>query len=158
MKINYKHAKKLCTDKEFTLLEQTKPKDIVKFSEAELKRMLQQSRKLETKWRDQARSQGGASRSEEKEVLFSEVTERIEARLTREEKASKKSAAKKPRGFPKATKKPASKRPLSLKKQAKQKSILTSQRIDASGLNSRVRGHVSARGKRSQAARQSRNG
>ncbi len=49
-------------------------------------------------------------------------------------------------------------RPLSLKKQAKQQAIVSSTRIEASGLTSRIRGHVSARGRRNQAARESRNG
>jgi hypothetical protein len=48
--------------------------------------------------------------------------------------------------------------PLSLKRQTKQKSILSGQRMDVSGKNSRVRGHVSAQGRRKQAVRQSRNG
>jgi hypothetical protein len=46
--------------------------------------------------------------------------------------------------------------PDSLAKQAKQKAIGTKRRIEASGLNTRVRGHVSASGRRNQAARSAR--
>lgn len=45
---------------------------------------------------------------------------------------------------------------MSLAKQAKQKRIGTSKRLETSGLTSRVRGHVSAQGRRNQAARSAR--
>lgn len=77
--------------------------------------------------------------------------------------AAKKATAKKATAKKAAAKKFAAKKTatrargeMSLAKQAKQRSIGTGMRMAASGKNSRVRGHVSAQGRRNQAARASR--
>lgn len=161
MKINYAHAQKLCSVTEFSLLEQCKPNTLTKFSESELKLKIKQARKLADKWRDQSRSQGGSARSSEKEELFSEAVSRLETRLSRKQDESPTPGGKKrrPRGFPPIDGgDPSDPRPLSLKQQAKQKAIVSGQRIEASGLDSRIRGHVSAQGRRNEAARDGRNG
>lgn len=161
MKIDYAHAKKLCTANEFSLLVQCKPKTLTKFTEQELKLKIKQARKIADKWRDQSRSQGGSSRSGEKQGLFSEAVDRLETRLARKQNESAPPGGKKrkPRGFPPIDGgAPSGPQTLSLKQQAKQNAILSGQRIEASGLDSRIRGHVSARGRRHEAAREARNG
>lgn len=105
-------------------------------------------------------AKGEASRSGEKEALFAEAVARLERRLALLVKNpdAKKPVPAKANVPPPAPENPRSAPPLSLKRQAKQKSILSGQRMDVSGKNSRVRDHVSAQGRRKQAARQSRNG
>lgn len=127
---------------------------------------------------------GAAARSFEKHELFKEALERIDAKLAKTEAVVKKAPAKKTtakkadakKAVKKATKKVASKKAkkavakkaakkaastrargaMSLAKQAKQRSIGTGMRMAASGQNSRIRGHVSAQGRRNQAARSAR--
>jgi hypothetical protein len=167
MRIDYPKAKKLCSPTEFELLEEAKPKNLTSFSAAELRKRISRSRKLSDKWRDQARSQGNstdgsAARSQEKHVLFQEAVERFEARLDRvtAPPPAKKAATKASPPMPKIPVPPKvsrkSKMP-GLAKQAERKAIATKLRIETSGLKSRIRGHVSARGRRAQAARESRN-
>jgi hypothetical protein len=99
------------------------------------------------------------------------VTKKAVAKKVVAKKAAKKTGAKKAAAsnvVSKAAKKAAAKKAvarkvsgnvrsaMSLAKQAKQKSIGTSLRIAASGKGSRVRGHVSAQGRRNQAARSAR--
>jgi hypothetical protein len=201
MQINYQHAKALCTASEFSLLEETKPKNLTGLTEGELKRKAAQARKLSDKWRDQARSKGhstdgSAARSQQKHELFQEALVRFEARLQRvssstgaakkattKQAVAKKAPAKKvsakkapakkaPAKKASAKKAPAKKAPAKkasatkaarrgappnpLAAQANQKGITTQRRMETSGLTSRIRGHVSARGRRSQAARSAR--
>jgi len=73
--------------------------------------------------------------------------------------APKKKVAAEKVSTPIVTKKalsPRARNEMSLASQARQKSLLTSKRIASSGLTSRVKGHVSAAGRRNQAARSSR--
>lgn len=86
---------------------------------------------------------------------------KVPAKKTPAKKAAKKAASKKAKKAvaKKAAKKAASSRArsaMSLATQAKQRSIGTGLRMAASGKNSRVRGHVSAQGRRNQAARSAR--
>lgn len=176
MRIDYQNARSLCTSAEFDLLLDTRPKALTALSVTQLKRKASVARRYSDKWREQAKrggnsKDGSAARSRQKHELFREALHRIEARIARIEKpvaavskASKKTARKvAKKAAKKAVKKTASVSPkggktavLSLSKRAKQKAITTSRRIEASGLTSRIRGHVSARGRRSQAARSSR--
>ncbi len=156
MKIDYAHAKKLCTANEFSLLEQCKPKTLTKFSGSELELKIKQAHKLVEK-----RSKGGSDPSQDVKKFFSEAANRLETRLARKQKESSPPGGKKkrPRGFPPIDGgDPSDPQPLSLKQQAKQNAIVSGQRIEASGLESRILGHVSARGKRNEAAREARNG
>jgi hypothetical protein len=173
MKIDYQNARQLCTATELSLLEDTKPKSLTKFTDAELKRKVTQARKYSDKWRELAKSQGNTSdgRSQQKHELFKEALSRFEGRLSRT------AAAAKP--VPPATKAPAAKKApakkaakkaaksftpperkggpvIPLGRKAKQQAIGSEMRLATSGLTSRVRGHVSARGRRDQAARSSR--
>ena len=172
MRIDYKKARSLCTDAEFDLLLETKPKSLTALSLAQLKRKAAVARKYSDKWREQAKrggnpKDGSAARSHEKHELFREALNRIEARIARIEKpvaaaAEKKKKKTAKKSAKKSAKKTAAVSPesgkasLPLRKRAKQKAINTSRRIEASGLTSRIRGHVSARGRRDQAARSSR--
>lgn len=72
--------------------------------------------------------------------------------------AVKKTAAKKVASpaMPKSPTKKASRKPVDLQAAAEQHARRTSLRVAASGQDSRVRGHVSAQGRRNQAARSSR--
>lgn len=148
MKIDYDHAKGLCTANEFSLVEQCKPKTLTKFTVEELERKIQQSRKI------QKESKG------EKSKLFSGLAERLESRLWRRQKeANPHGDGERHSGrFPRTPEPVGKTRPLSLKAQAKQNGILSLRRIEASGLDSRVKGHVAARGRRKEAAREARNG
>ncbi len=137
---------------------------------------LQQSRKQGNS------TTGAAARSFEKHELFKEALARVETKLEKAEaaaakptkKATAKKAAKKSAkkgAVKKVTSKKAKKAAvkkvakkasgrarsaMSLARQAKQRSINTGMRMAASGKNSRVRGHVSAQGRRNQAARSAR--
>jgi hypothetical protein len=184
MKIDYQNARQLCNAAELSLLEDTKPKSLTKFSEAELKRKISQARKYSDKWRDQAQAQGNSTdgsgaRSMQKHELFKEALNRFEARLSRttvaakkvpakavQKKAAQKKAAKKvstkktARKSGKASSPPKAERKggpiIPLGRKAKQMAIGTESRMATSGLTTRIRGHVSARGRRDQAARSSR--
>lgn len=198
MKIDYQNARILCSATELSLLEDTKPKVLTGFTDAELKRKVAQARKYSDKWRQQAISQGQSSRgsggrSQQKHELFKEALGRFEGRLTRtaasakkapaakkvtKKVASVKAAAKKVvnKAAKKTTEKAAKKVPakkavkapsppqavrkggpiIPLGRKAEQKAIGTDMRMATSGITSRIRGHVSARGRRDQAARSSR--
>jgi len=148
MKIDYNHAKELCNENEFSLVEQCKPRTLTKFTVEELERKIQQARKI------QKDSKG------EKAKLFSGLAERLETRLSlRSKEANPHGDGKRHSGrYPRTPESPEKTRPLSLKQQAKQNAIVSGQRIEASGLDSRVKGHVAARGRRNEAAREARNG
>ena len=185
MKINYQKARILCTDAEFKLLSATKPKELAAHRPAGLRKLSNQARKYSDKWLQQSRKQGNsttgaAARSFEKHELFKEALERIDAKIAKTEAGVKKAPAKKAPAkkstAKKTTRKVASKKAkkavakksakkaastrargaMSLAKQAKQRSIGTGMRMAASGQNSRIRGHVSAQGRRNQAARSAR--
>lgn len=179
MRIDYKKARALSSDVEFSLISDSKSPNITRFSPAELKKKITQARKHSDKWRQLAIKQGNstdgsAANSYRKHEFFQETLNRFEARLSKlsapapvkkaaagrspgkktvlKKVPAKKAAARKP-GVAKPT---SARTPMSLASQAKQKSISTSLRITASGLNTRIRGHVSASGRRNQAARSSR--
>ncbi|MEX1049661.1 MAG: hypothetical protein WED15_09040 [Akkermansiaceae bacterium] len=194
MNINYQNARMLCSATELSLLEDTKPKTLTGFTDAELKRKVAQARKYSDKWRQQAISQGqsskgGGDRSQQKHELFKEALGRFEGRLTRTAASAKKAPAAKKvtkkvapvkaaakKAATKAAKKAAKKVPakkavkapsppeavrkggpiIPLGRKAEQKAIGTDMRMATSGITSRIRGHVSARGRRDQAARSSR--
>lgn len=190
MKIDYQNARKLCNPTELSLLEDTKPKTLTGFTDAELKKKVTQARKYSDKWRQQAISQGNSTngngeRSQQKHELFKEALDRFEGRLARTatpakkapqapqistkaapvkavaKKTAKKTAKKVP--AKKATKSPSPPEAphkggpiIPLTRKAEQKALGTDMRMAASGLTTRVRGHVSAQGRRDQAARSSR--
>jgi hypothetical protein len=177
--MDYKKARSLTTESEYRLINDSKLSNITAFKPAELKKKITQARKHSDKWRQLAIKQGNstdgsAANSQRKHGFFQEALNRFEARLSKlsapapvkkaaagkrpgaktalKKVPAKKAAARKP-----GVAKPASARaPMSLASQAKQKSISTSLRITASGLNTRMKGHVSASGRRNQAARSSR--
>lgn len=172
MQIDYKKASLLCTPAEFEILVGAKPAALAKLDPAEAKRWVSRARKAADKWRLQSRKQGAspdglATRSLAKLGLFTEALARYEQKLA---KLTAPAPAKKPAGTkPKAKKagRNAEKAPpivvaprkapvRDLAGKAERKAIGTDLRIAASGLNSRIRGHVSASGRRNQAARSSR--
>ncbi len=148
MKIDYNHAKEICTANEFSLVEQCKPATLTKFTVDELERKVGQARKLE----------GNAKG--EKAALFSGLAERLESRLAlRKEEANPHGDGVRRSGrFPRTPEGPEKTLPLSLKQQADQNAIVSGQRMEASGVDSRVKGHVASRGRRNEAAREARNG
>jgi len=170
MQINFEEARKLCTAAELSLLQDSRPKIMTGFSGKQLKQKAAIARKYSDKWREMAKrggnsTDGSAARSKLKHGLFREALSRIEARIARTEKPAVKVPAKK--AAKKAVKKTAKKSArasiksntaaaLPLSKRANQKAVITSRRIAASGLTSRIRGHISASGRRNQAARSSR--
>jgi hypothetical protein len=179
MKMDYKKACALTTESEFRLISDSKPTNITAFKPAELKKKINQARKHSDKWRQLAIKQGNstdgsAANSFRKHEFFHETLNRFEARLSKlsapaplkkaiagklpgKKTALKKVPAKKAAARKPGVAKPTSARsPMSLANQAKKKSISTSLRITASGFNTRMRGHVSASGRRNQAARSSR--
>jgi hypothetical protein len=173
MKIDFLTARALCTASELALLQDTRPKSLTGFPIGELKKKAALARKYADKWREQAKrggnsKDGAAARSQQKYELFREALTRLEARIARIEKPAPpaKKAVKKtapPKPAKKAAKKTAKvsiksrKEPaLALSKRANQQAITTNRRMETSGLTSRIRGHVSARGRRNQAARSSR--
>jgi hypothetical protein len=93
--ISQEDAKDLCTKPEFELVSASFPPAINELSPARLRQKIIRTRKLQDKYRDQARSQhrsvkGGSSatreqasnqRTEKKAQLFIETRERFEARL-----------------------------------------------------------------------------
>jgi hypothetical protein len=95
-------------------------------------------------------------------LSFQEAVERFEARLDRvtapppAKKAATKASPPMPK-IPVPSKVSRKSKMPGLAKQAERKAIATKLRIETSGLKSRIRGHVSARGRRAQAARESRN-
>jgi len=172
MQINYPKAKTLCTEAEFRILTLVKPQELAAMKFGELRALAPKARKYSDKWLAQSRKQGNSTdgagaRSFAKHELFKEAVSRIEARLEKltlvkpapAKKAPAKKAASKKAAVKKVAKKAASSRArsaMSLANQAKQKSIGTGLRMATSGKNSRVRGHVSAQGRRNQAARSAR--
>lgn len=178
MQINFEEARKLCTAAELSLLQDSRPKIMTGFSGKQLKQKAATARKYSDKWREQSMrggnsSDGSAARSKQKHGLFREALSRFEARIARLEKPAVKTPTKKV--ATKTTKKAAKKAvkkivkksarasikgnsdaAMPLSKRANQKAVTTSRRIAASGLTSRIRGHVSASGRRNQAARSSR--
>lgn len=83
-----------------------------------------------------------------------QATKKAAAKKAPAKKAPAKKAAAKKKAAPKgraAT--AAAMRELTKSKRARQKARITSHRVTQSGLNTRTRGHVSARGRRSQSAR-----
>jgi len=168
MPIDYKNARKLCTASELALLDQAKPAVLSKLKPAEIRKLASSARSLADKWREQAIKQqratdGSAQRSQQKHAFFKEALSRFEAQLIKltspppaKKAAAKKAAAKKSPIKKKVAKKATSKRPLPLTHQAKKKAIATRMRIERSGQSSRIRGHVSAAGRRNQAARSAR--
>jgi len=172
MQINYTKAKSICTDAEFKLLGFAKPRELAALKPGELKKFVPQARKYSDKWLAQSRKQGNpttgaAARSFEKHELFKEALTRFEAKLALltappapvKNAPAKKAVAKKAVAKKATAKKAVSanaRGAMSLAKQAKQRSIGTGLRMAASGKNSRVRGHVSAQGRRNQAARSAR--
>lgn len=192
MQIDYKKARVLCTDTELSLLNDSKPLNVAKFTPAELKRKVTQARKFSDKWREQAIKQGNstdgsAAKSEAKHEFFKEALARFDSRLAKVsapaavvkkvavKKVAKKAVAKvavkavvkkavakkavakkavaKKAGVAKSSK---ARSAMSLANQAKKKAIGTDLRMSKSGINSRIKGHVSASGRRNQAARSSR--
>jgi hypothetical protein len=181
MKINYKQASQLCNANEFRLIEQSRPNNLAPLNLREAKRREEQARNQFDKWRElsikQDRKGGKADQAQErtraKRDLFREVLNRFEARRKKLESAEsagnrKKAAAKKP--DVKAQKRPFSAKPASVSpakgaplasdstapgrtQRSRSRRRITEQRIAQSGLTTRVRGHVSARGRRAQARR-----
>jgi hypothetical protein len=92
------------------------------------------------------------SAKQSKTVPAKKTATKSPAKKTVAKKAVKKAAVK---AAKEAVKSPSVKS-MPLAKQAKQKAITTGLRIQKSGLSSRVRGHVSAQGRRNQAARSAR--
>jgi len=177
MKLDYKNAQELCTATEFAMVEAAKPTHLSKLTDREVKKNLNQSRKLADKWREQAMKQGhspasaqSAQRSAAKAEIFTEVLARYEKQLARLEAAAgekrdrrpvAEKAALDPIPAPPETQRGGGasgkiKQP-DLAAQARASGRSADFRTDVSGLNNRVKGHVSARGRRSEAARDQRN-
>jgi len=181
MQINYQKAKAICTEAEFNILASAKPVLLAAMKLGELRALAPKARKYSDKWLAQSRKQGNSSdgagaRSFAKHEFFKEALARVEARIEKltlvkpapdkpakktTKKTAKKAVATKKaaKKAVKVAKKAASTRArsaMSLATQAKKKSIGTGLRMAASGKNSRVRGHVSAQGRRNQAARSAR--
>lgn len=170
MQLNFEEARKLCTAAEFSLLQDSRPKIMTGFSGKQLKQKAAIARKYSDKWREMAMrggnsSDGSAARSKQKHALFREALSRFEARIARigkpavkapAKKAAKKAVQKIAQKSARASIKGNSAAAMPLSKRANQKAVITSRRIAASGLTSRIRGHISASGRRNQAARSSR--
>ncbi len=186
MTLDYARIRKLCTTQEFALVESVHPSKIKRFTSTQLQSKITQARKQADKWREQAISQkraadrpvDGAGRSAEKQEVFQEVLARLEARL--EELTASPATVKqvptinrsaRPGGRVKSSKakSPNSAGAAAAKSKGKGKSSVESKvsdpkvagrtsatRAQISGLKNRVRGHVSARGKRTQAKRNAR--
>lgn len=180
MKIDYKTARGLCTDSEFSLVEDSKPKSLTQFKAGELRAKAKRARTLSDKWRDRGRSQGNSSdgsaaRSAEKQELFAEVLLRFEKRIERigvvpavkspaktavkaVKKTAKKAATAKMPKLPVARKTSRKSQLLDHTAKAEQHARRSASRLASSGLTTRVKGHVSSQGRRAQAARSSRSG
>jgi hypothetical protein len=177
MKIDYKNAQQLCTATEFAVIETAKPTQLAKLTETEVKKNLNQARKLADKWREQAIKQGNspasgesAQRSAAKAEIFTEVLARYERQLEKlqsppadkkdhrpvAEKAAMDSIPAPPENQRRAGASGKIQQP-DLAAQARARGRGADFRTDVSGLNNRVKGHVSARGRRSEAARDQRN-
>ncbi len=261
-KLDFSKARELCTAGEWSLVNASSPGNIRKLSESQLRKHVEQSRKLRDKWKDQsakqrrevqktqkARATDKAGRSKEKSELFRAVLSRFEEQLAtrfgketvggsaasrsskpqrtqghkrqrsqvKEELAQKRTAsapktAAKPKttakaktaakskvtAIPKTAAKSKTAKPQQAEQEAtsqtpppakssgaalkpsKRTSLVSAAaanegltpvrskqrkanraanlgKVEASGLTSRIRGHVSARGKRNQARRDSRN-
>src|SRR5690606_33237299 len=93
MAYNRSHARKLCSDPEFRLVEASFDKQLDALNASQLRSKVDRSRKLRDKQRDLLRRQrlaaqaktgtkvDAAKRTEQKEKLFDEVLSRFEARL-----------------------------------------------------------------------------
>lgn len=170
MTIPYPKAQRVCTATEFQLLTLSRPAELKKFKAAGLKTKIARTRGFLDKWRalgiSQARkSKAGETpeRTAQKREWFEEALRRFEGQLAKLEKAAaapenKPSApTRKPTGAKSApggkpvggAKGNPMKSPSAVATRGKVKDI----RIAKTGLQSRVRGHVSASGRRNQAKR-----
>jgi len=165
MQLDYKKAQHLCSATELAVATAAKPAHLSKLSLQETRKLLKQSDKLSEKWREQAAKQSAAGESERaarssaKAEIFTEVLARYQKQLERLE-ANPPSPATAPSPASPAPDNPASGklRAPTRAEQARGRGRGADFRTDVSGLNNRVKGHVSARGKRSEAARAARNG
>lgn len=169
MKIDYKIAQQLCTSTEFAIISSSKPAEVSSLPLQKVKKLLNQSSKLAAKWAEQAAKHSAsgdderAGRSSTKEKFFTEVLARYEKQLARlvasPPALETSSTAATPAASAPLPSDPSigKVRPPTLAEQARDRGRGADFRTEVSGLNSRVKGHVSARGRRSEAARAARN-
>jgi hypothetical protein len=184
--INLSKARELCTAAELRFVESCRGRELARDTEAQLKEKMALARELRDKWADAFTRQrrqskekqgfpasSGNVRGQQKSELFAEVLARVEAQLEkvtapakpRESRAALRRAAKE------AAKKPtildqhpsrqewadaATKRDRAKFGQQGASPAATRDRIKTAGLDTRIRAHVVAQGRRSQARRDSR--
>ena len=165
MQVDYKKAKKLCTDAEFTLVEDAKPVRLSKLPVNEVKKKAKQARKTADK---------PEQRGREKRGLFQEVAQRYEHQLERLEARSGTKPTRKRRPVSEKAAMAAIPAPPrkkhhedgdhgkiprpGLAAQARRKGRMSDFLAGASGVANRNIGWASNQMKRSEAVRASRNG
>jgi len=180
--IDFTAARRLCASDEWRLVSLARRNSLAKLTATQLQGHITQARRLRDKWRDlssrqrrdvqqaqRARGTGKAARSGDKVKLFTAVLRRFEdqfAKATATAKTAPPAKAKVKKAKSSGTKTPASPSGKtraanagvtpSRGKQRKAQTTAKQRGIAKSGLQSRVRGHVSARGKRQQSRRDSR--
>lgn len=91
--ISLREAQKLCTAQEFALVRAAQPREIGRWSEAQLRKKIERARDLRDKWKDQSKSKkreaqqakgrrevDAATRSRAKAALFADVLKTLQAR------------------------------------------------------------------------------
>jgi hypothetical protein len=170
MAIRLSELKSLCTPSELALVRASRKPELAKLEPAQLQRHARRARKLFDKWQDLSRQQARSrsrqagfpdlnTRTQLKVRVFQEALQSLEA-----EGARRQSAGSAAGGKPAAIKPKRIRTQEHRKTRARVRAQLTTHqlgaaaaakqsRVSRSGLTTRVRGHVSARGKRAQARR-----
>lgn len=173
MTIPYPQAKRFCTATEFQLLESVRTDKLQSLKPAVLKTKIVRTRGFLGKWRDlgiqqarEAKTPTAPERTAQKVAWFTEALRRLEAQLSKLEKAAEVAAKQKAlqarkAARPKATVPAGPKRtgkgnPTKALKAVETRAKVRQMRIAQSGQMGRRHGHVLAAGRRNQAKRNAR--